>query len=68
MDRGTWQAMVHMVAKSRTQLKRLGTRACMVVYVCVCVCVCVCVQIYINTYIYKVFFTDLPHAVNASIS
>ena len=25
MDRGTWQAMVHMVTKSRTQLKRLST-------------------------------------------
>ena len=24
MDRGTWQAMVHRVTKSRTQLKRLG--------------------------------------------
>ena len=51
MDRGTWQAMVHMVAKSRTQLKRLGTRACMVVYVCVCVCVCVCTNIYKHIYI-----------------
>ena len=25
MDRGTWQAMVYMVTKSRTQLKRLST-------------------------------------------
>ena len=49
MDRGTWQAMVHMVAKSRTQLKRLGTHACMVVYVCVCVCVCT--NIYKHIYI-----------------
>ena len=24
MDRGTWQAIVHRVAKSRTELKRLG--------------------------------------------
>ena len=24
MDRGTWQATVHRVAKSRTELKRLG--------------------------------------------
>ena len=25
MDRGAWRAAVHRVAKSRTQLKRLGT-------------------------------------------
>ena len=25
MDRGAWRATVHRVAKSRTQLKRLGT-------------------------------------------
>ena len=29
MDRGAWQAIVHRVAKSRTQLKRLGTHTCM---------------------------------------
>ena len=27
MDRGTWQATVHSVAKSQTQLKQLSTRA-----------------------------------------
>ena len=27
MDRGAWQATVHRVTKSRTQLKRLNTRA-----------------------------------------
>ena len=25
MDRGTWGSMVHVVAKSQTRLKRLGT-------------------------------------------
>ena len=29
MDRGTWQAIVHRVSKSQTQLKRLSTDACM---------------------------------------
>ena len=29
MDRGAWQATVHMVAKSQTWLKWLSTRACM---------------------------------------
>ena len=29
MDRGAWQATVHSVAKSRTQLKRLSMHACM---------------------------------------
>ena len=28
MDRGTWQAIVHRVAKSRTQLKGLSMHAC----------------------------------------
>ena len=28
MDRETWQAMVHRVAKTRTELKRLSTHAC----------------------------------------
>ena len=28
MDRGTWRAIVHRVAKSRTRLKRLSTHAC----------------------------------------
>ena len=32
MDRGAWQAAVHRVTKSRTQLKRLST-------VCACRCV-----------------------------
>ena len=27
MDRGTWQAIVHSVAKSRTQLKQLNMHA-----------------------------------------
>ena len=27
MDRGAWQAMVHRVAKNRTQLKQLSTHA-----------------------------------------
>ena len=30
MDRGTWQATVHWVAKSRTQLKRLSPHVCIV--------------------------------------
>ena len=38
MDRGAWQATVHRVTKSRTQLSD---------YVCVCVCVCVCVHTHI---------------------
>ena len=29
MDRGAWQATVHRVTKSQTQLKRLSTHACM---------------------------------------
>ena len=29
MDRGTWQATVHRVVKSQTQLKRLSTHICM---------------------------------------
>ena len=37
MYRGDWQAIVHRVAQSWTQLKRLSIR------VCVCVCVCVLV-------------------------
>ena len=28
MDRGAWQATVHMVTKSRTQLKQLSIHAC----------------------------------------
>ena len=28
MDRGAWQATVHRVAKSQTQLKRLSVHAC----------------------------------------
>ena len=28
MDRGAWNAIVHMVTKSRTQLKQLSKRAC----------------------------------------
>ena len=27
MDGGAWQATVHVVAKNRTQMKRLGTHA-----------------------------------------
>ena len=30
MDRAAWQAMVHRVAQSQTQLKRLSTHACKV--------------------------------------
>ena len=45
MDRGAWQATVHEVTKSWTQLKQLSMQA--YVYVCVCVCVCVCVYVYI---------------------
>ena len=35
MDRGAWRAIVHGVAKSRTGLKRLSTRArtCIHIYV-----------------------------------
>ena len=29
MDRGAWQAIVHGVAKSQTQLKRLSTHTCL---------------------------------------
>ena len=29
MDQGAWQATVHGVAKSQTQLKQLSTHACM---------------------------------------
>ena len=36
MDRETWQAMVHRVTKSQTQLKRLSTHAHAIhIYVCV---------------------------------
>ena len=28
MDRGAWQAMVHRIAKSQTQLKRFSTHSC----------------------------------------
>ena len=28
MDRGAWQATVHRIAKSQTQLKRLSTHTC----------------------------------------
>ena len=28
VDRGAWQAVIHSVAKSQTQLKRLSTHAC----------------------------------------
>ena len=28
MDRGAWQAIVHRVAKSRTQLKQISTHTC----------------------------------------
>ena len=28
MDRGAWGATIHKVAKSRTRLKQLSTRAC----------------------------------------
>ena len=36
MDREAWQAIVHRVTKSRTQLKQLSNTN---IYVCVCVCV-----------------------------
>ena len=39
-DKGVWQATVHGVTKSQTQL---STHT----YIRVCVCVCVCVYIYI---------------------
>ena len=40
MYRGDWQAIVHRVAQSWTQLKQLST--------CVCVCVCVCVLVFLG--------------------
>ena len=42
MDKGAWQATVHGVTKSQTQLKRLSTHA----YICV----------YIYTYIILIFY------------
>ena len=45
MDRGVWEAIVHGVAQSQTQLKQLSMDARQVVTYCgklVCVCVCVC--------------------------
>ena len=44
MDREAWQAMVHRVTKSRTQLKQLGTH---LAYVCVCVCVYIYIYVYL---------------------
>ena len=46
MDRRAWQATVHRVAKSQTQLKRLSTHA-YPIHIYMCVCVCVCIYIYI---------------------
>ena len=46
MDRRAWQATVHRVAKSQTQLKRLSTHA-YPIHIYICVCVCVCIYIYI---------------------
>ena len=51
MDRGTWWATVHQVAKSQTGL---STHTYSIIYVysivqydmCVCVCVCVCITIW----------------------
>ena len=45
MDRGAWQAIVHRITKSRTQLSSY--------HVCVCVCACVCVSVCtLNIYTY----------------
>ena len=43
MDRGTWQAIVHRVARSRIRLKRLSTHTH----------TCVCVYVYIPTEVSK---------------
>ena len=54
MDRKTWQAMVHRVAKSQTQLKRLSTHAYPIhIYMCVYIDVCVCVCVYNKQTYYK---------------
>ena len=50
MGRGAWLAIVHRLAKSRTQLKQLNTHALLskvatiLTFYPVCVCVCVCVR------------------------
>ena len=44
MDRGAWQATIHGVAKSQTQLSDWHFHISYI-HVCVCVCVCVCVYI-----------------------
>ena len=36
MDRGAWRAMVHRVAKSRTQLKQLSMHAHILYYIHIC--------------------------------
>ena len=36
MDRGAWQATVHRVTQSQTQLKQLSTHACMIKNICGC--------------------------------
>ena len=47
MDRGTWWATVHRIAKSRKRVKQLCMQAhrnmLYYIHMCVCVCVCVCV-------------------------
>ena len=45
MERGAWEAVIHRVTKSRTQLKKLSTHAA--IYMCVCVYVYTCTYIYI---------------------
>ena len=47
MDRGAWQAAVHRVAQSQTQLKWLSTHVRVYIYIYMC--------IYIHTHIYIIY-------------
>ena len=58
MDRGAWQAIVHKVAKSWTQLKQLSTcKIYIYIYVCVYVCVYICMYVWVCIWIYIYLFS-----------
>ena len=57
MDRGAWQATVHGVAKSQTQLSEFtslhfihNTGVCVGIYVCVYMCMHTCICIHLLTW------------------
>ena len=65
LDRGTWWATVHRIAKSWTWLKRLSRHACkktllqkmfctsVSLYFSACVCVCMCIHKETNSFLKK---------------